>query len=220
MIELYTWSTPNGRKVSIALEEMSLPYRVRTVNLREEEQKRPNFLKINPNGRIPAIIDHGNSHFPVFESGAILIYLAEKSGMFLPLDMKQRSHVLQWLMWQMGGLGPMQGQANVFFRYFPEKLPSVISRYQNETKRLFSVMEGQLAKSEYIAGDYSIADMTCYPWVAQYAWSGIEIDQYVNLNRWFDVISERPAVKRGMTVPEPQRPPDLIRDTAKQVLQV
>lgn len=218
MIEFYTWSTPNTRKISIAMEEMQLPYEIKLVNMKDREQKEPWFLKINPNGRLPAIIDRDNEDFAVFESGAILIYLSEKTGLFLPTDVKRRSIVLQWLMWQMGGLGPMQGQANVFYRYFPEKLPSVISRYQNETKRLYGVMDGCLADDEYLARDYSIADMACYPWVAQHEWSGIPLEDFPNLSRWFEVVGERPAVKLGMTIPEPQRPPEKLKETASHVL--
>lgn len=218
MIDFYTWSTPNTRKISIALAEMELPYEIKLVNMKDREQKEPWFLKINPNGRLPAIIDRDNEDFAVFESGAILIYLAEKSGKFLPIEAKAKSVVLQWLMWQMGGLGPMQGQANVFYRYFPEKLPSVISRYQNETKRLYQVMDDRLAQNDYLAGDYSIADMACYPWVAQHEWSGIELNEFPNLSRWFEVIGHRPAVKLGMTIPEPQRPPEKLKETANNVL--
>lgn len=218
MIDFYTWSTPNTRKISIALEEMKLPYEIKLVNMKEREQKELWFLKINPNGRLPAIVDRANDDFAVFESGAILIYLAEKSGEFLPSDNHDRSVVLQWLMWQMGGLGPMQGQANVFYRYFPEKLPSVISRYQNETKRLYQVMDDCLAKNEYLAGDYSIADMACYPWVAQHEWSGIALEDFPNLSQWFESLGKRPAVALGMTIPESQRPPEKLKETAKHVL--
>ena len=219
MIEFYTWSTPNTRKVSIALEEMQLPYEIKLVNMREREQKEPWYLRINPNGRLPAIVDRDNDLFAVFESGAILIYLAKKSGKFLPTDPKKESLVIQWLMWQMGGLGPMQGQANVFYRYFDEHLPSVISRYQNETKRLFGVMDKRLADVEFLARDYSIADMACYPWVAQHDWSGLTLEQYPNLTRWFDTVGGRPAVQVGMTIPEPQRLPEKIKETASRVLQ-
>lgn len=215
MIDFYTWSTPNTRKVSIALEEMALPYEIKLIVLKEQQQKQPEFLKINPNGRVPAIIDRENDDFAVFESGAILIYLAEKTGIFLPAEVQSRSLVLQWLMWQMGGLGPMQGQANVFYRYFPEKLPSVISRYQNETRRLYKVMDDRLADEAYLARDYSIADMACYPWVAQHEWSGISLEDFPNLCRWFEAIGERPAVKVGMTIPEPQRPPDKMLESAR-----
>src|SRR6187397_1601473 len=159
MIELFTAATPNGWKVSIALEELGLPYTVRPISLGKLEQKEEWFLKINPNGRIPAIIDHDNGDFAVFESGAILIYLAEKTGKLLPTDTKGRSVAIQWLMFQMGGIGPMQGQANVFFRYAPEKIQYAIDRYQNETKRLYQVLDRRLGEAEYLAGDYSIADI-------------------------------------------------------------
>jgi glutathione S-transferase len=209
MIDLYTWSTPNGRKISIALEEMDLAYEVHPVALKSGAQKQPWFLAINPNGRIPAIVDRDAADFAVFESGAILIYLAEKSGMLLPSAPRARSVVLQWLMWQMGGLGPMQGQANVFFRYFPEKIPSVIARYQTETARLFGVMETRLAQAEYLAGEYSIADIACWPWVMQHEWSGVDIAELPNLRRWLAAIGERPAVRRGAAVPVALALPDL-----------
>jgi GST-like protein len=218
MIDFYTWPTPNTRKVSIALEEMKVPYKVFLVNMKEKEQKLPAFLKINPNGRLPAIVDTDNDDFAVFESGAILIYLAELSGQFMPSDPNGRSEVLQWLMWQMGGLGPMQGQANVFYRYFPEKIPAVIDRYCNETTRLYQVMDTRLKDVEFIAGDYSIADMACFPWVAQHDWSGLTLDDHPHLLRWFETVGERPAVKVGMTVPEPQRPPGKTLKTAAVVV--
>jgi glutathione S-transferase len=209
VIDLYTWTTPNGRKVSIALEEMGLAYDVHAVPLRSGAQKTPAFLAINPNGRIPAIVDREAEDFAVFESGAILIYLAEKSGRFLPAETKARSVVLQWLMWQMGGLGPMHGQANVFNRYFPERLPTVIKRYQDETRRLLEVMDRRLGDAPFLAGDYSIADMACFPWVMQHDWAGVAIDDLTNLRRWLDALGARPAVRRGMDVPSPQAQPDL-----------
>jgi glutathione S-transferase len=208
VIDLYTWTTPNGRKVSIALEEMELAYTVIPVPIRTGMQKTPAFLKINPNGRIPAIVDRAEGDFAVFESGAILLYLAEKCGRFLPSETKARSVVIQWLMWQMGGLGPMHGQANVFNRYFPEKLPSVIKRYQDETRRLFGVMNDRLEDHAYLAGDYSIADMAAWPWVMQHDWAGVPIDDLPHLSRWLAAIGERPAVKRGFDVPTPQATPD------------
>ena len=208
-IDLYTWSTPNGRKVSIALEEMDLPYAVHAVELKRGAQKQPEFLALNPNGRIPAIVDRSAEDFVVFESGAILIYLAEKTGQLLPRDAKGRSRVLQWLMWQMGGLGPMHGQANVFVRYFPEKIPAVIERYQNETRRLLGVMDGQLAQHAFLAGDYSIADIACWPWVAQVEWAGLSLDRLQHVQRWFEAIAQRPAVQRGAAVPVLQAQPDL-----------
>ncbi|MDB6104706.1 MAG: glutathione S-transferase, partial [Gammaproteobacteria bacterium] len=176
MIELLTSETPNGWKISIALEEMGLPYTWRHIKLSEKEQKADWYVQLNPNGRIPTLIDHDNDDFVIFESGAILIYLAEKSGKFLPQDVKGRSRVLQWLMFQMSGIGPMMGQANVFFRYAPEKIPYAIERYQRETLRLFGVLDNQLASNEYIAGDYSIADMALWPWVKGYGWSGVTLD--------------------------------------------
>ncbi len=208
MIDLYTWTTPNGRKVSIALEEMGLDYEVHPMPLKSQVQKEPWFLAINPNGRIPAIVDREND-FAVFESGAILVYLAETSGLFLPKDLKGRSLTLQWLMWQMGGLGPMQGQANVFNRYFPERLPSVVKRYQDETRRLFEVMDARLGQTPYLAGDYSIADMAAWPWVMQHDWSGVAIEDLEHLSAWLERVGERPAVRRGFAVPAPQAAPDL-----------
>ena len=215
MIDLYTATTPNGRKVSIALEEMALAYNLRALNLKAQDQKTVEYLKINPNGRIPAIVDDG---FPVFESGAILIYLAEKTGQFLPANVQGRSRVIQWLMWQMGGLGPMQGQANVFFRYFPEKIQPAIDRYQNEVKRLFGVMDVRLGEAEFLADDYSIADIACYPWVAQADWSGVPLDAFPNLSRWFETLSARPAVVKGMNVPEAKRDAATVIDTARTML--
>jgi glutathione S-transferase len=209
VIDLYTWTTPNGRKVSIALEEMGLAYAVHPIALKTGAQKSASFLAINPNGRIPAIVDRAEGNFAVFESGAILIYLAEKSGRFLPTDPKGRSIVLQWLMWQMGGLGPMQGQANVFNRYFPERIPAVIKRYQDETRRLFTVMDTHLARQPYLAGDYSIADMACWPWVMQHDWSGVPIDDLPHLSRWLAELGARPGVRRGFDVPASQAQPDL-----------
>lgn len=202
MITLYTSATPNGHKPSVTLEEMGIPYTVKAIKLSEGTQKEPWFLAINPNGRIPAIVDHDEGDFAVFESGAIMIYLAEKSGKFMPADAKGRSRVLQWLMFQMGGIGPMMGQANVFFRYFPEKIQPAIDRYQNETKRLFGVLDGHLAQNEYLAGDYSIADIANFCWVRIHDWSGVDIAPFPNLKRWLDQIAERPAVQRGLKVPE------------------
>ena len=166
MIDLYTAATPNGHKASICLEEMALPYAVHPISLSKGEQKTPEFLRLSPNGRIPAIVDRDAGDFPIFESGAILIYLAEKTGQFLPTEVKARSRALQWLMWQMGGIGPMMGQANVFYRYAPEKIEFAIGRYQREVRRLFEVLDRQLADHEYMAGDYSIADIATWPWVS------------------------------------------------------
>ena len=198
MIELYTAATPNGHKISIALEELGLPYEVHALSFDRQEQKAPEFLRINPNGRIPAIVDDG---FAVFESGAILLYLAEKTGQLLPSDPKGRSLAIQWLMFQMGGVGPMQGQANVFFRYFPEKLQGAIDRYQHETRRLYEVLDRRLGESEYLAGDYGIADIATYPWVRIHDWAGVAIDGLEHLQRWMDAIAVRPAVQRGLQVP-------------------
>jgi GST-like protein len=205
MIDLYTAATPNGHKVSIALEELALPYTVHALSLSAGEQKRPEFLAISPNGRIPAIVDRAEDHFAVFESGAILVYLAEKTGRLMPSDMKGRSRVMQWLMFQMGGIGPMMGQANVFFRYFPEKIEPAIARYQGECRRLFRVLDGQLKDHEYLAGDYSIADIANWAWVRTHRWSGVEVDDLPHLKRWLAAIRARPAVQAGIaTPPSPQ----------------
>jgi len=197
-IKLYTAATPNGWKISIALEEMGLPYEVRVIDFATQEQKADWYVKLNPNGRIPTLDDDG---FIMFESGAILIYLAEKTGKFLPRDVHGRSRVLQSLMFQMSGIGPMMGQANVFFRYFPEKIPPVIERYQREVMRLFGVLERQLASHEYIAGKYSIADMALWPWVSGYEWSGVSVAEFPNLERWLALVGARPAVQAGRDVP-------------------
>ncbi|MEI8298739.1 MAG: glutathione S-transferase N-terminal domain-containing protein [Pseudomonadota bacterium] len=197
MIDLYTAATPNGWKVSIALEELALPYQVRLVGLGQGEQRAPDYLRLNPNGKIPTIVDHARGGFTVFESGAILIYLAEKTGRLLPADPEGRSLVLQWLMFQMGGVGPMMGQANVFLRYAPEKIPYAIDRYQREVRRLFEVLDGRLAEHEFLAGDYSIADIANWSWAHLFAWSGVGIDGLVHLSRWIEAIAERPATVLG-----------------------
>jgi glutathione S-transferase len=203
MIDLYTAETPNGWKISITLEELALPYTVHALALSKNEQKEPWFLKINPNGRIPAIIDRDSDDFPVFESGAIMIYLAEKVGRLLPQDVKGRSRVVQWLMFQMGGIGPMMGQANVFYRYAPEKIPYAIERYQREVRRLLEVLNGRLADNEYLAGEYSIADIAHWSWVSGHGWSGVSIDGLDHLQRWLARVGARPAVQRGRAVPPP-----------------
>jgi glutathione S-transferase/GST-like protein len=208
MIELFTAATPNGHKVSIALEELGLPYSMRVLDLGRGEQKEPWFRAINPNGRIPAIVDHGADDFAVFESGAILVYLAEKTGRLMPAESRGRSLVLQWLMFQMGGVGPMMGQANVFFRYLPEKIPLAIDRYQGEVKRLFRVLDERLARVEYLAGEYSIADIANFAWVRTWKWSGVPIDDLPNLTRWVETIRARPAVQAGL-----QRPPSKVNLT-------
>lgn len=201
MIDLYTAPTPNGWKVSIALEELALPYAAHLIDILEGEQKKQWFVTINPNGRIPAIVDRDAGDFAIFESGAILIYLAEKTGRLMPTDTVGRSLVLQWLMFQMGGVGPMMGQTNVFFRYFPEKIQPAIDRYQNETRRLLGVLDLRLRDHEYLAGDYSIADIANWSWVRTHKWSGVEIDHLPNLQRWLNQISARPAAQKGITVP-------------------
>ena len=201
MIDLYTAATPNGHKVSIALEELALPYTLKVLDLAKNEQKAPAFLAINPNGRIPAIVDRDEDDFAVFESGAILIYLAEKTGRLMPTDPKGRSRVIQWLMFQMGGIGPMMGQANVFFRYFPEKIQPAIDRYQGESKRLFRVLDGHLKDHEYLAGDYSIADIANWAWVRTHRWSGVEVDDLPHLQRWLALVGAREAVQRGLQNP-------------------
>ena len=201
MIDLYTAATPNGHKVSIALEELGLPYTLKVLDLAKGEQKTPAFLAINPNGRIPAIVDHGTGGFAVFESGAILIYLAEKTGQLMPADVQGRSRVIQWLMFQMGGVGPMMGQANVFYRYFPEKIQPAIDRYQGESKRLLGVLDGHLKDHEYLAGDYSIADIANWAWVRTHRWSGVDVSDLPHLQRWLDAIRQRPAVQRGIEAP-------------------
>ncbi len=205
MITLYTAATPNGYKASIMLEECELEYRVHAIALGELEQKQEWFLKINPNGRIPAIVDHAEGDFPVFESGAILIYLADKVGKFLPPNtramFKHHSEAMQWLMFQKGGLGPMMGQANVFYRYATEKIPYAIKRYQDESRRLLEVLDQRLAESEYLAGDYSIADIANFCWARSAHWSGVETADLLHLTRWIDAIHARPAVQRGLAVP-------------------
>ncbi len=201
MIDLYTWTTPNGWKASATLEELDLPYQVHPIDITSGVQKEQPFIGINPNGRIPAIVDRDNDDFAVFESGAIMIYLAEKAGKLLPTDVKGRSEVVQWLMFQMGGVGPMQGQANVFFRYFPEKIPAAIERYQNETNRLYGVLDGQLADNEFLAGDYSIADIANWSWVRVHNFAGVGLEAYPNLKRWLDQLEARPALIRGAAVP-------------------
>ncbi len=204
-IELYTWSTPNGRKASIALEEMGLDYSVHPINITKNEQFAPEFLKISPNNRIPAIVDpDGPDGAPIslFESGAILIYLAEKTGKFMPTDARARYTALQWLMWQMGGFGPMLGQAHHFRRFAKEEVPYAIERYTNETRRLYGVLDKRLNEAEYLAGaDYSIADIATYPWAARHEWHGIALEDFPAVKRWYDAIGARPAVEKGMAVP-------------------
>tara|TARA_B110001454_G_scaffold80763_1_gene77880 strand:- start:488 stop:1174 length:687 start_codon:yes stop_codon:yes gene_type:complete len=202
MIELYTSPTPNGYKVSVVLEELKIPYNVHFINLQSGDQKKPEFLKLNPNGRIPVIVDTENDNLSIMESGAQLIYLAEKAGKLLPTESKARSKVIQWLMFQMGGIGPMMGQANVFFRYWPgEKIQPAIDRYQNEGRRLFEVMETRLKDHEFLSDEFSIADIANWCWVRIYKWSGINIDGLDGLQRWMKMMEDRPACKKGVAVP-------------------
>lgn len=202
MIELFTAATPNGHKATIALEEMGLEYNVHRIDLGEREQKEDWYLKLNPNGRIPTIVDRDNDDFVVFESGAILVYLAEKTGLFMPKDVKGRSVVMQWLMFQMGGVGPMQGQANVFHRYAPEKIPYAIDRYHKECRRLYEVLDTRLKDNEYLAGDYSIADIATWPWISGHEWSGLTLEGLPNLSRWYEQIGQREAVIVGKDIPD------------------
>jgi glutathione S-transferase len=212
MLTLYTSATPNGWKASITLEELGLDYKVHHIHMDKQEQKEPWYLKLNPNGRIPTIVDHDNDDFAVFESGAIMIYLAEKTGQLMPSDVNGRSTVIQWLMFQMGGVGPMMGQANVFFRYAPERIPYAIERYQRECRRLFEVLDTRLADNRYLAGGYSIADIAHFSWVWGYKWSGVSIDGLDHLSRWLDEIQQRDAVKRGQDVPEPTDLDKMLRE--------
>ncbi len=201
MIDLFTSPTPNGHKASCTLEELGIPYEAHAINLTQGDQKTEGFLAMNPNGRIPVIVDRDNDDLAVFESGAIMIYLAEKAGRLLPTETKARARVMQWLMFQMGGIGPMMGQANVFFRYFPEKIPAVIDRYQNESRRLFEVLDRRLGESEWLGDDYSIADIANWCWVRTYRWSGVSRDGLENLDRWLGVMKQKPRLRQGITVP-------------------
>lgn len=202
MIDLYTWGTPNGQKVSATLEEVGLEYKAHPIDINTNIQKEPEFLAINPNGRIPAIIDRDHD-LTIFESGAIMIYLAEKAGKLLPTDVKGRSDVIQWLMFQMGGLGPMQGQANMFYRFMDDKVPVAIDRYQNETKRLLRVLDNRLAENEFLAGDFSIADIANWTWSRIHGMAGVSIEPFPNLQRWIKTIDARPAAAKGLNVPYP-----------------
>lgn len=203
-IELYTWSTPNGRKASIALEELGLDYSVHPINIGKDDQFAPDFLKISPNNKIPAIVDPegpDGKAISLFESGAILIYLAEKTGRLMPADARVRETALQWLMWQMGGFGPMLGQAHHFRRFAKEQVPYGIERYTNETRRLYGVLDKRLSEADYLAGDYSIADIATFPWAARHEWHGIALEEFPAVRRWYDAIGARPAVQKGMAVP-------------------
>jgi GSH-dependent disulfide-bond oxidoreductase len=204
MIQLYTWATPNGKKVSIMLEEVELSYEVHPINIAKGDQLKPEYLAINPNNKIPAIIDSdgpGGKPLKLFESGAILMYLAEKTGKFLPQEPAKRYEVIQWLMFQMGGVGPMFGQANYFYR-LEEKVPFAVERYYKEAIRLYKVLEQTLGQRDYLAGEYSIADIATYPWVGRHDGHNVKLEEFPNVKRWFDGISQRPAVKRGMAVPK------------------
>ena len=204
MIDLYTWTTPNGRKASIMLEECALPYAVHPVNIGKDDQFKPEFIAINPNSKIPAIIDRegpDGKPYALFESGAILLYLAEKTGNLLPKATALRYQAVQWLMFQMGGVGPIFGQVHHFLRAAKEQVPYAIERYTKETQRLYGVLNAQLGKSEYLAGDYSVADIATYPWVARYEWHRTDLNAFPHVKRWFDAIGKRPAVAKGMQVP-------------------
>lgn len=204
MITLYTWGTPNGRKVSIMLEECGLPYEVRPVNIANGEQFESEFRSVNPNSKIPAIVDSDGPDgrpFALFESGAILVYLAGKSGLFLPESAAGKYKALQWLMFQMGGVGPMFGQAHHFLRFAPEKVPYAMERYRKETARLYGVLDHQLSRHAFLAEEYSVADIATYPWVARHEWQEVDLADYPSVRRWFEEISARPAVRRGMAVP-------------------
>tara|TARA_X000000368_G_C23045948_1_gene719118 strand:- start:1415 stop:2098 length:684 start_codon:yes stop_codon:yes gene_type:complete len=213
MIELYTSPTPNGHKVSCTLEALELDYDTYIINLTDGDQNKPEFLKISPNGRIPAIIDKSNNDLHIFESGAIMIYLAEKTNKLIPKNPSKKAKVLEWLMFQMGGVGPMMGQANVFFRYFPEKIQPAIDRYQNECRRLFEVLDTHLSNNEWLAGDYSIADIANWCWVRTHNWSGVSIDGLDHLDRWKNMMYDQPGMKKGIKVPIPVE--NLLKDKNK-----
>jgi len=219
MIDCYTASTPNGWKVTVLLEELAIPYRVIPVDLAQREQKADWFLAINPNGRIPAIVDRENDDFAVFESGAIMLYLAQKTGRLLPTEPKAASRVIQWLMFQMSGVGPMMGQANVFYRYFPEKIPAAIERYHNECRRLFEVLNGQLLGREYLCDDYSIADIANWCWVRIHRWSGVNIEGLDALQAWLARLEARPACQRGIVIPNPMAMDDATVNLGQSLVQ-
>ena len=211
MIDLYYWTTPNGHKATIFLEEAGLPYRIHPINIGKDEQFQPQFLKVSPNNKIPAIVDDepigGGEPISIFESGAVLVYLAEKIGRFIPTDPRQRVATLEWLFWQMGGLGPMAGQNHHFNLFAPEKIPYAMNRYIKETARLYGVLDRQLADREYVVGDYSIADMAAYPWVVPYERQSQNLDDFPNVKRWFAAMKTRPAVVRAYAKAEEVNPP-------------
>lgn len=216
MIDLYTSPTPNGWKVSMALEEMELPYEPHLIDLSEGDQRTPEFLARNPNGRIPVITDR-DTGITVFESGAILLYLAEKSGKLLPSDLAGRYQVMQWLMFQMSGIGPMQGQAVAFVRYFPEEVPQAIERYTNETRRLYEVLDGHLAENEYLAGNYSIADIANFSWIRSWYWARVPVEGLDHLQRWMDDLAARPGIERGCNVPPSSRDADTVKKSGASI---
>jgi GST-like protein len=221
MIDLYFWPTPNGYKVSIMLEEIGMPYNVIAVNISKGDQFQPEFLKISPNNKMPAIIDRdgpGGQPYSLFESGAILMYLAEKSGQLMPAEIRARYRVIEWLMFQMGGIGPMLGQAHHFRRYAPEPIPYAIDRYTNEARRLYNVLDKQLGRNQYVAGEYSIADIAIYPWLIPHKWQGMELEDFPNVKRWFDAIAARPAVQRGVAVLADQLKRGPIDEKTRKVL--
>jgi GST-like protein len=222
MIELYYWPTPNGHKITLFLEEAGLDYTIEPVDISSGEQFRPGFLAFSPNNRIPAIIDRapadGGEAISVFESGAILLYLAQKSGRFLPADVRGRTCVTEWLFWQMGGLGPMAGQNHHFGTYAPEKIPYAIERYVKETNRLYGVLDRRLAGREFIAGDYSIADMACYPWIVPHARQQQNLDEFPDLKRWFEAIAQRPATVRAYARAEPFASRPTITEESRKIL--
>ncbi len=222
MIDLHTWPTPNGFKVSIMLEETGLPYTVIPVDISEGDQFKPAFLKISPNNKMPAIVDRDGPDggpYALFESGAILMYLAEKTGRFMPSAVAGRYRVIQWLMFQMGGIGPMLGQAHHFRQYAPESLPYAIDRYTNETGRLYGVMDRRLGDSEYLAGDYSIADIACFPWIRSYERQGQKLEDFANVKRWFEAIGDRPAVRNGLQVlADRRKPPGEMDEKERSIL--
>jgi len=222
MIDVYYWTTPNGHKITIYMEEAEIPYRIVPVNIGAGDQFQPDFLRIAPNNRIPAIIDHapvdGGAAISVFESGAILQYLAEKTGKFLPADLRGRTEVMQWLYWQMAGLGPMAGQNHHFVQYAPEKIPYAIERYVKETNRLYGVLNKRLADREFVAGAYSIADMAIYPWVVPYERQGQKLEDFPHLKRWFETIQARPAVQRAYQAAQEINERPVVSDVSRSIL--
>ncbi len=217
MIDFYTADTPNGKKISIMLEEVSASYKVHDLDLSALEHKEPWFLEINPNGKIPAIIDNENEGAVVFESGAILVYLAEKFGNFLPSSGSRRTNCIQWLMFQMSAVGPMQGQLNVFLKYAPEKIPYAINRYERETERIYSVLDARLSQTEYLAGEYSIADIATWPWINAYDWAQIDLSNFANLSRWHAEVGKRPAVIKGNAIPANAREGETEQEKIKRI---